>query len=467
VGRDALHRAAATSGQAVIVSGMTVLIAMAGLLLAGSKIFTSLGIGAMIVVLVSMIGSLTVLPALLAKLGRWVDRPRIPLIWRLSSRTGEPRVWPKLLRPALNHPKTTLVVSVGLLLALAAPALGMQLAGTGSQTLPRTIPVMQTYDRLTAAFPNEGTTHMVAVKADAAKSGEIDAAFAALTDQARGNRLFSITQQPPVQTSADRTVHTIELATPFPGDSPQGKQSLEVLRTQLVPATLGHVSGAQYAVGGEVAGDVDWTDHISSKLPLVVAFVLLLTFIMLAFTFRSLVVALTALVLNLLSAGAAFGVLTLVFQYTWAEGLLDFHSSGAIVNWLPLFLFVVLFGLSMDYHVFVVSRIREAALSGMSTKDAVAHGITRSAGVVTSAALVMVAVFGIFATLSMLEMKQMGIGLSVAVFLDAMVIRVLVLPSVMALLGRANWWPSKAVRRSFTGSSEAGAPTERLPQMVR
>ena len=414
-----------------------------------------------------MLGSLTVLPALLAKLGRWVDRPRVPLLWRLTNRrSGEPTLWPRLLRPALNHPVVTLAVSVGVMLALALPALGIKLAGTSEASLPRTIPVMQAYDRLSAAFPSEGTTHEVVVRSDPAQSATVETQLAALAERTKGNPLFADSGQPEMRVSDDRTVHTISLATPFDSNSPEGEHSLDLLRTELVPGTVGTISGASYAVGGEVAGNVDWTRHLEDKLPWVVGFVLLLTFLMMAVTFRSLIVALTALLLNMLSAGAAFGVLTLVFQHDWAEGLLDFHSTGAIVNWLPLFLFVVLFGLSMDYHVFVVSRIREAALRGMSTKDAVAYGITRSAGVVTSAAIVMVSVFAIFATLSMIEMKQMGIGLSVAVFLDAMIIRVLVLPSLMTLLGKANWWPSKAVRRAFVPPSSTDAPTEQLPQLV-
>jgi len=221
----------------------------------------------------------------------------------------------------------------------------------------------------------------------------------------------------------------------------------------------------EYAVGGGVAASEDYAAHIWAKLPIVAAFVLALTFLVMAWTFRSVVVALTSIVLNLLSAGAAYGLLVLVFQSDWAEGLLGFTSMDAIVTWLPLFLFVVLFGLSMDYHVFVVSRIREAVDRGMPNREAVAHGITSSAGVVTSAAVVMVAVFSIFATLSMIDFKQLGIGLAAAILLDATIIRAVVLPSVMTLLGDANWWAPRFMRRR-TAAPAVEPPPAPAPELV-
>jgi putative drug exporter of the RND superfamily len=208
------------------------------------------------------------------------------------------------------------------------------------------------------------------------------------------------------------------------------------------------IRGAKFAVTGGAAGNADYAQHQRDKLPAVIGFVLALTFLIMAFTFRSVVVAVMTILVNMLSAAAAFGVLVLTFQHHWADKLLGYHSNGAVVSWVPLFLFVVLFGLSMDYHVFVVSRIREAAQRGESTRDAVRHGITRSAGVVTSAAVVMVSVFAIFATLDMIEFKQLGVGLAAAILIDALVVRAVVLPSLMALLGRANWWLSRLSRRT-------------------
>jgi RND superfamily putative drug exporter len=455
---DAVEIAAETSGRAVVVSGLAVVIAMAGLFLATDTVFSSLAVGSILVVLVAVIGSLTVLPAILSKLGRWVDKLRLPVLWRLTARRGRPRLWPAVLRPALRAPLVTLVVSVAALLALAAPALHMKLKFPGSEDLPRTTAAMQAYDRLTAAYPSTGTTHLVAVKAPAGESARVRAAMTDLAHRAARNKLFAIDDRLEIRSSADRTVTTMELATPYPGRSPQATESLDVLRTSLVPATVGQVPGAQYAVGGFVAASVDYAAHVASKLPLVIGFVLLLTFLVMAWTFRSLVVAATAIGLNLLSAGASYGLVTLVFQGTWAEHLLGFRSMGAVVSWLPLFLFVVLFGLSMDYHVFVVSRIREAVRRGESTRDAVAHGITTSAGTVTSAALVMVAVFSIFATLSTIDMKQLGVGLAAAILLDATVIRAVVLPSLMTALGKANWWAPRFMRPATP------APEQREPE---
>jgi RND superfamily putative drug exporter len=251
---------------------------------------------------------------------------------------------------------------------------------------------------------------------------------------------------PEFEVSPDNRVTVLTVATPFSSRSDEAVQSLERLRNDLVPAELGALGGVEYAVGGDIAGSEDYAEHVWDKLPVVVLFVLVLTFFVMAWTFRSVVVALTSITLNLLSAGAAYGLLVLVFQNTWAEGLLGFTSMGAIVTWLPLFLFVVLFGLSMDYHVFVVSRIREAVLRGVPTREAVAEGITGSAGVVSSAALVMVAVFSIFATLSTIDMKQLGVGLAAAILLDATIIRAVVLPSLMTLLGSANWWAPRFMR---------------------
>jgi RND superfamily putative drug exporter len=466
-GLDAVEIAAETSGHAVVVSGFAVVISMAGLFLADDVVFSSLAVGSILVVAVAVTGSLTVLPALLAKLGRWVDRPRVPLLWRLTTaRTGvdgspaAPRFWPAVLRPALRHPLVTFAVSVGALLALAAPALDMRLAFPGAEDLPRTTATMRAYDRLTAAFPSTGTGHTVAVRAAADQAGQVRAALTELSRRAAADPLFAPTgsEGPEIRVSADGRVSVLELATPYASRSEEAKRSLRRLRDDLVPATVGQVPGAGYAVGGDVAASEDYAAHVWRKLPVVMAFVLVLTFLVMAVTFRSVVVALTAIALNLLSAGAAYGLLVLVFQHTWAEGLLGFRSTGAVVTWLPLFLFVVLFGLSMDYHVFVVSRIREAVRRGMPNRDAVAHGITGSAGVVTSAAVVMVAVFAIFATLSTIDMKQLGVGLAAAILLDATIIRAVVLPSVMALLGDANWWSPRFLRRGPAGPAPAADP---------
>ncbi|MFB8083018.1 MMPL family transporter [Streptomyces sp. NPDC056013] len=458
---DAIEIAAETSGHTVVVSGTTVIVSMAGLYLAQEATFASLATGSIIVVAVAVLASLTVLPALLAKLGSWVDRPRVPFLWRLTLRSSSgSRLWPALLRPALVRPALTLTVSVGALLLLALPALDLRLKQPGSDDLSRDIPVVLAMDRLTAAFPGKGTVHQVAVSAPAERADEVEAALRSLLNRAEGQRLFAHDLAPAIRASADRRVHTVAVGTPHSPRSDGARASLALLRAW-VPEALAPVRGAEGAVGGKVAQGVDFTGHLKERMPWVVGFVLLLTFVTMAVIFRSLAVALSAILLNLLSAAASFGVLVAVFQHTWAEGLLDFHSSGAVVSWLPLFLFVVLFGLSMDYHVFVVSRIREAALDGAGVRDAVREGITRSAGVVTGAAIVMVAVFAVFGTLSMVEFKQLGVGLAAAILLDAVVIRIFVLPALMTALGRWNWWPGglgPASRGRHAARSDADRP---------
>jgi RND superfamily putative drug exporter len=450
---DAVEIAAATSGHAVVVSGIAVIISMAGMFLANDAIFESFAVGSILVVAVSVLGSLTVLPALLAKLGRWVDRPRIPVLWRLTAArrqadgtAANPRFWSAVLRPALRHPKVTLVISAGALLLLAVPAFGMTLKLTGIQDVPRSIPVMQGYDRMTAAFPSTGSQHVIVVRAQPAQAGAVKAALDELANRAATDPHFAHDQKPELTLSPDHTVTQFSIGTPYVSGTADAKRSLDRLRGQLVPDTIGKVSGVEYAVTGEIAGTTDYSQHVKEKLPLVVGFVLLLTFLVMAWTFRSVVVALTAIALNMLSVGAAYGLLVLVFQHTWAEKLLDFRTNHGVISWLPLFLFVVLFGLSMDYHVFVVSRIREAVRQGVPNREAVAQGITRSAGVVTSAAVVMVGVFAIFGTLSTLDMKQLGVGLASAILIDATIIRAVVLPSLMTLLGNANWWAPRFMR---------------------
>ncbi|MGQ0841220.1 MMPL family transporter [Actinokineospora sp.] len=444
---DAVEIAAATSGHAIVVSGIAVVVAMAGMFVANDVTFSSMAIGSILVVLAAVIGSITVLPAMLAKLGRWIDRPRVPFLWRLAARSnGEPRFWQAVLRPSLRRPGVALALATGALLALAIPAAGMNLNSPSDADLPRSIPIMQSYDRMTAAFPSTGATHAIAVRAPADRVAQTEAAVAELSARIQADPGFAKDRAPEVTRSADGRIFVIAAAIPDNATSPGSDRSLSWLRTTAVPATVGAVAGAEFAVSGQTAGENDFIDNMTSALPWVITIVLVLTFLVMLWTFRSPVIALSSILLNMLSAGAAYGVLVLVFQNTWAEGLLGFTSTGGIVAWLPLILFVVLFGLSMDYHVFVVSRIREARQGGLDTRAAVAKGITTSAGVVTSAAAVMIGVFSIFATLSTIDMKQMGVGLATAILLDATIIRAVVLPSLMAVLGERNWWTPRFLR---------------------
>ncbi|MCZ2836979.1 MMPL family transporter [Modestobacter sp. VKM Ac-2985] len=430
--------AAATSGRAVLTSGLAVAVAMAGMYLAGSPVFTSFATGTILVVLVSVIGSLTVLPATLALLGRGIERPRVPLLGRLVGRSDDSRVWSAVVRRVVSRPRTSLAVGVATLLAVAAPAIGMATSNPGIDALSRDSEVVRAYDAIATAFPQQGSTDQVVVWRTDGQRLDVPAVQDAADELVA--RLPDATAAGELEISPDGTVARLSVAGAGAAGSDEARAVLTQLREDLVPATLGSVSGTATAVTGATAGDADFSDTMAQRLPIVIGFVLALTVVVLTVAFRSLAVALIAAVLTLLSVGAAYGVLVLVFQSTWAEGLLGFTSTGAIVSWIPLFLFVVLFGLSMDYHVFVVSRVREAARAGIPIRLAVTTGVSRSAGVVTSAAVVMVAVFSIFATLSMLEFKQLGVGLAVAVLIDATLVRGVLLPAAMAVLGERTWW---------------------------
>ena len=440
----ALNAAAATSGRAVLISGLTVMAAMAGMFLAGSPVFVSFGIGTIIVVAVAMLGSVTVLPAMLSFLSRkgWTEKGRVPWVAKRRHKTrGESRVWGAILDRVLKRPLLSVVLAGGLLLALSIPALSMHTVNPGVTGLPRSLEVMQTYDKIDAAFPGGGVPAVTVIKADDVTTPEVKGAIADLKREAIASG--ELAEPTNIDINPDKTVATVSMAVKGTGTDAASERSLAVLRDDVVPATVGRLPGAEVNVTGFTAGSKDFNDVMKSRLPIVFAFVLALAFILLLVTFRSIVVPLKAIVLNLLSVGAAYGVLKLVFQDGRLEGVLDYQSVGGITSWLPLFLFVILFGLSMDYHVFILSRIREAVDKGMSTDDAVAHGIKSTAGVVTSAAAVMVAVFAIFATLSMLEFKMMGVGLAVAVLIDATLVRAVLLPAAMTLLGDRNWYLPK------------------------
>jgi putative drug exporter of the RND superfamily len=435
--RAALEAAAATSGRSILVSGATVLIAMAGMLVSGDRTFVSMGIGTMIVVLAAMIGSLTVLPAVLSKLGDRVEKGRIPFLGRLRRPAGEGRVWGKVLNPVLRHPAISATVAAALLATLAIPTLQIHTASSSINTMPRSAATVETLDRVQAAFPGQAQPAVVAVRANTT-SPQYKAAVTELQGAAAASHkgYGAIT----VDSNASHTVGRITVPLPGSGTDSASTNALLTLRGQLLPASIGKVPGVAYGVTGPTAGSYDWNESMKSTLPLVFAFVLTFGFLLLLASFRSLVIAAKAVVLNLLSVAAAYGVVVAVFQFGWGKNLLNFTGDGAVAPWLPLFLFVILFGLSMDYHVFILSRIREAYDRGMSTEDAVAHGIRTTAGTVTSAALVMVGVFSIFATLPILDMKEMGIGLATAVLIDATIVRGVLLPASMKLLGKWNWY---------------------------
>jgi len=436
--RDALQRAASTSGQAVLISGATVLIALAGMFIAGSRIFTGMALGTMLVVLSAVIGSVTVLPAMLSKLGDRVDRGRMPFVGRRTHAAGESRFWGLVLDRVLPHPVISIVVAGGLLLAAATPVLSMHTKLPSFTDMPRELPIVKTYKAVVAAFPGAPTPADVVVHAADVRAPAVSTAIRRLERAAvASGQMFQPIQ---VRVSPDRTVADIEIPLAGNGDDGASLAALHTLRSTLLPATLGKVAGADYAVAGQTAGTHDFNELMKARMQYVLLFVLALAFMLLLATFRSVVIPLTAIALNLLSVGAAYGILVLIFQHTWAQGVLQFTSDGTITSWLPMFMFVVLFGLSMDYHVFILSRIKELRDGGASTEEAVSRGIRRTAGTVTSAAIIMVAVFAIFGTLRLIQMKQLGVGLGAAVLIDATVIRGVLLPAAMKILGEWNWY---------------------------
>jgi uncharacterized membrane protein YdfJ with MMPL/SSD domain len=436
--RSALEAAAATSGRAVLVSGVTVIVAMAGMFISGDKAFISFAEGAIIVVAIAMFASLTVLPAMLSWLGDRVEKGRIPLLGRRRRPAGQSRFWTALTGRVMRRPGLSILLAGGLLVALAIPALQMKSVTSGIDQLPQDVPVIQTYNKVKHAFPAEGITATVVVEADDVRSGATAAGIADLRTEVKGSDVFLPGTE--VIYSEDGTVAQINVPTPGSGTDAASANALEALRDEIIPATVGQVEGASVNVSGDAAASADFNSQLKSRLPLIFVFVFGLAFLLMLVTFRSIVIPIKAIVLNLLSVGAAYGVLVLVFQEGWGESLLGFTSTGGVTNWLPLFLFVVLFGLSMDYHVFILSRVRELYDRGMSTDEAVKQGISTTAGTVTSAAVVMVGVFAVFMTLSFLDFKELGLGLAVAVLIDATIIRGVLLPASMKLLGDWNWY---------------------------
>lgn len=445
-GRDAdtaLRIAAATSGRAVLVSGITVMVAMAGMFLSGLMLFKGFALATITVVCIAMLGSVTVLPALLSWLGDRVDAGRVPLLNRRGKRRkGESgRIAGRVLRPVLDRPKLFAAASVAALLVLAAPAIGMKTESLGlEKQFGSDSTLSVAYRHISETFPGGPAPAQVVVEADDITAPAVRKALADFD-----------------HVTVHRARNIAEFEVPLPG----GEKDLAALRDDRLPAAFDS-SGAHAYVTGEVAGSVDFNDQLKRGIAPVFLFITAVTFLLMLFCFRSYVIAVTSIVLNLLSVAAAYGVMTAVFQHGWGAGLIGSEGVGAVESWMPLFVLVVLFGLSMDYHVFVVSRIREAHGRGIGNRAAIDEGIRRTAGAVTGAAVIMVAVFSVFATLSMQDMQQMGVGLAVAVLLDATLVRMVLLPSVMALLGERNWRTPRGLGRlpglDHSEPAEAPAP---------
>jgi RND superfamily putative drug exporter len=360
-------------------------------------------------------------------------------------------VWGAVLDRVLARPVLALTLGVAALVALAAPALGMHTVSPGASGLPRNIPIVKTYDRIQAAFPGGPMPAIVVVHAKDVTTPAVRQGISSMVARSHISGPETRTVSP------DRTVAVITLPLAGNGTDSVSIAALDSLRETVVPVTVARVPGTEVNVSGVTAVSTDFNDVMKARLPIVIAFVLALAFALLLVTFRSVVIPITAIVLNLLSVAAAYGVVKLIFQDGNLESVLGFRSIGGVISWLPLFLFVILFGLSMDYHVFILTRIREAYDGGMSTEDAVSHAIKSTAGVVTSAAVVMGAVFSIFATLGMIEFKQFGVALSVAVLVDATVVRGVLLPAAMKLLGPWNWYaPNMAFARPSAQARTTG-----------
>jgi RND superfamily putative drug exporter len=402
----ALVIAAQTSGRSIWVSGLTVIVAMAGMFLTRDATFTSFAIGTILVVATAVLGSLTVLPAVLSALGDRVDAVKIPGLYR---RRSGGRAWNAILRTVLRRPSVSAVVAIAALAALAAPALHMQTKAEGIEDISPKSPIVQAGTAIRTAFPSQVAPAEVVVRAPTVRGSDFASAYEAFRSQALASG--HLREPFDVKINPAGTVAIVEVGLEGNGSDRTSERALATLRGTVVPATFGTLSGATAAVTGETAGNYDFNKRLDDSLPWVFGFVLGLAFLLLLVSFRSVVVALTGVVLNVLSVAAAYGMLVFVFQDGHFESLLDFRSTGGITNWMPLFLFIILFGLSMDYHVFVLSRIRESRDRGLPTRAAVAEGIGRTAGVITSAAVVMVAVFALFATLPLTSTKQLGVGL--------------------------------------------------------
>jgi uncharacterized membrane protein YdfJ with MMPL/SSD domain len=453
----ALEAAAATVGRAVVVSGLTVIAALAGLLVPGLAVFTSMGLATIVVVAIAVLGSLTVLPATLALLGDRIDRGRIPGLRRLRERRAARGggAWATLARAVTRRPAAALVTAVCVLGTLAVPVLQMQTANPEGTDVPADQPVMVAQRAIERAFPGAPATADLVVTGHGLDSGAARARLHAL-----GRRALAVTGgHGQIAVRVARDGRTAEVSVPMPDRGAEGaRQTVDTLRDRVTPTAAQVAPGARAMLTGDAAGNADFTHRLATATPIVIAFVLALALLLLLGAFRSPALAAAVMGLNLLSVGAAYGVLVAVFQHRWAEGLLDFTSNGTIVDWLPLLAFVILFGLSMDYTVLVLERIREGRRAGLSPREAAAEGVAATAGTVTSAAVVMVAIFAIFATLRLLEMKQLGVGLAAAVLLDATIVRGIALPAVVTLLGERGPRGRKPRRRHVAWDDATSAP---------
>ena len=470
---SAIARTGATASRAVLFSGSTFVIALLGMFIVPTSIMRSLALGAILVGIVSVAAALTLLPALLSIVGDRVNSMRVPYLGRNLGRadTAEGRFWKRIVDAVLRRPALSLVLSVGAMLLLAAPIFGLHIGANGVSTLPSSLPSKQGYVLLQRAFPvqNPEPVRVVAVGGDPARVHR---------DLVQLNRRLAA--EGSFGAGAIQSRRAVALLTsPVRGDPVGGAavKAVRDLRANVIPSIFAG-SGAKVYVGGVTAENVDYFDAVTSPTPYVLLFVLGLSFILLTIAFRSIVVALVSVLLNLLSVGAAYGLLTLVFLDGHGAGLFGFQHTHVIDAWVPLFLFSVLFGLSMDYQVFLMSRIKERYDASGSTHDAVVGGVATTARIITGAALIIVVVFAGFAAGKLVMFQQMGFGVAIALLLDATVIRSVVLPSSLALLDRRSWYlphwlewlPRVEVERAGRGGGrgdDVGRTSEIAPTVER
>jgi RND superfamily putative drug exporter len=431
---DAIRVASATAGRAVFFSGLAVMFSIAGLFLLDDVLFQSMAIGTIGVVLIAVTGSLTFLPATLAILGDGVDRLRVPILGR--PRPEGSGMWAVVVRAVMRQPVIAFIVAAGVLLAIAAPALRLHIGQSDFASFPDSIDAVQGVNLLDEKWP-AGSTLALQVAVTRADEPATASAIGTLTDRLLA--IDGLSGPAETQPSVDGKVALVSVVMAGGQNDARNAEIVREVRGTVVPEVFGALDGVEALVTGRAAFTVDVVDFYSDGMPQVMAFVLALSFVLLLVAFRSIVIPIKAILLNLLSTGAAFGLLVVVFQDGHGADLLGF-KAGPIEAFVPVFIFTILFGLSMDYHVFILTRIKEARDHGMSSNDAVARGIAITSGTITSAAAIMVTVFAVFVTLELVIIKQLGFGLAVAVFLDATIVRSVLLPATMRLLGEWNWW---------------------------
>jgi uncharacterized membrane protein YdfJ with MMPL/SSD domain len=435
---DAIGAAGATASRAVFFSGMAYVLAMFGLLLVPNTIMRSLAAGAILVGIVAVVAALTLLPAVLSLLGDRVNALRLPYFGRAvaGQAARESRFWARIVHAVMRRPVVSLVAATAVLLAAAVPVLTIETGTAGVATMPDRFPSKQGFLLLNEEFPGETTDPVEIVVDGDAGSPEVRAAVDRLVAELAERPIFG-----PVTEEANEAGNTIRLTVPVAGDavSSEAVAAVRGLRSDVIPRAFAGAP-AEALVTGDTAEEVDYFDVMKRWLPIVFAFVLGLSFVLLTVAFRSIVLPAKAIVLNLLSVGAAYGLLVLVFVHGWGNELFGFQQVDAVEAWVPLFLFAVLFGLSMDYQVFLLSRIREHFSRTGSNDEAIAFGVGSTARLITGAALIIIAVFSGFARGDLVMFQQMGFGVAVALLIDATIVRSVLVPASMTLLGRWNWY---------------------------